>query len=124
MADETDQIKPWTIKGVSPEARNAAINAAARNQMSQGEWVGRAIITAIQVERNEPRGLVPEPPASTPNVVKDVAPPPAPVAPISERIDAAAKLAAATGKALPRSVARAFYKQLLGEDGRERDGTE
>lgn len=47
-----DDIKPWTVKGVSPETRNAAIAAAQREGMVMGEWLARAILGQVQAERN------------------------------------------------------------------------
>ena len=40
---DIDDPRPWTIKGVSIEARNAAIAAANRERMTQGEWLSRMI---------------------------------------------------------------------------------
>jgi len=34
---------PWSIRGVPPEAREAAKIAARRSGMSLGDWVGRAL---------------------------------------------------------------------------------
>lgn len=34
---------PWSIKGISPEAREAAKAAAASHGMTMGEWMSRAI---------------------------------------------------------------------------------
>jgi hypothetical protein len=51
MAAEKSDVAPWTIRGVEPEARNAAIEAAKRADMNLGEWIGRAIRTEIQKEK-------------------------------------------------------------------------
>ena len=61
-----DRIKPWTIKGISPEARNAAIAAAERARQPIGEWVSRAIRSQVQSDRQESRAPVPVLPQSTP----------------------------------------------------------
>jgi hypothetical protein len=37
--DTTDRVKPWTIKGIAPEERNAAIAAAEREGLAIGEWL-------------------------------------------------------------------------------------
>ncbi len=50
-----DRIKPWTIKGISPEARNAAITAAERARQPIGEWVSRAIRSQVQSDHQESR---------------------------------------------------------------------
>lgn len=46
-----DDIKPWSIRGVSPEARNAAIAAANREKMAIGAWLDRAIRNQVQADR-------------------------------------------------------------------------
>ncbi len=50
-AATSDSIKPWSIRGVEPEARNAALAAAKRDGLPIGEWLGRAIRSHIQGER-------------------------------------------------------------------------
>ena len=69
MSDQSDpasddRIKPWTIKGISPEARNAAIAAAERARQPIGEWVSRAIRSQVQSDRQESRAPVPVIPQS------------------------------------------------------------
>lgn len=39
----TDDPKPWSIRGVHPEVRNAALAAAKRDGATIGEWLDRAI---------------------------------------------------------------------------------
>ncbi|MDN7352154.1 hypothetical protein [Acetobacter senegalensis] len=39
----TDDPKPWSIRGVHPEVRNAALAAAKREGVTIGEWLDRAI---------------------------------------------------------------------------------
>ena len=46
--DVSDRVKPWTIKGIAPEERNAAIAAADRQDMNIGEWLSRAIRAQVQ----------------------------------------------------------------------------
>jgi hypothetical protein len=56
MAEEaSDSVKPWTIRGVPPEERNAAIEAAKRSDISIGEWLRWAIRAKIQEEHQEPK---------------------------------------------------------------------
>lgn len=50
---ETDR---WTVRGVPKRTRDAAIEAARRNQSSLGDWVCAAIDRALQAER-EPLDL-------------------------------------------------------------------
>ena len=46
----SDDIKPWSIRGVPPESRNAAISAANREKMAIGAWMDRAIRTQVQAD--------------------------------------------------------------------------
>lgn len=46
----SDDIKPWSIRGVPPESRNAAIAAANREKMAIGAWMDRAIRTQVQAD--------------------------------------------------------------------------
>ena len=39
---------PWTLEGVSPRARDAAIAAAERRKQTLGEWMTQAICDQIQ----------------------------------------------------------------------------
>lgn len=48
----SDEVKPWTIRGVPPEVRNAALSAAKRSGMGVGEWLDRAIRHYVQHEKN------------------------------------------------------------------------
>jgi hypothetical protein len=48
-------VKPWTIKGIAPEERNAAIAAAEREGLTIGEWLTRAIRTQIQADHQANR---------------------------------------------------------------------
>lgn len=50
---------PWTIRGIPPEERNAAIEAAKRSDMTLGEWLRRAIRTEILKENQSSRAPVP-----------------------------------------------------------------
>lgn len=44
----SETVKPWTVKGLPPEERNAAIAAAKREGVTMGEWLGRAIRHYVQ----------------------------------------------------------------------------
>mgnify|MGYP000865259703 CR=1 FL=1 len=46
-----DDIKPWSIRGVPPETRNAAVAAANREEMAVGAWLDRAIRSQVQADR-------------------------------------------------------------------------
>src|SRR6201985_1853864 len=57
--DASDRVKPWTIKGIAPEERNAAIAAADRQDMTIGEWLSRAIRAQVQADQRSDRSPVP-----------------------------------------------------------------
>jgi len=117
MSDQADQpsddrIKPWTIKGISPEARNAAIAAAERARQPIGEWVSRAIRGQVQADRQESRAPVP------------VGPEPAPASDSAadlaqlERLVALTTSLAGAGAPPPKAVSRGAYgliRQRLAE---------
>lgn len=56
-SDMTDEPKPWSIRGVHPEVRNAALAAAKRNNMTIGEWLDRAIRSHIKNVNNQEGNL-------------------------------------------------------------------
>ncbi|NHN90276.1 hypothetical protein [Acetobacter conturbans] len=47
----TDDPKPWSIRGVHPEVRNAALAAAKREGVTIGEWLDRAIRSHVKSVR-------------------------------------------------------------------------
>ena len=117
MADQADQpsedrVKPWTIKGISPEARNAAIAAAERARQPIGEWVSRAIRSLVQADRQESRAAVPVQPQAAP-----ASDPAADLAQL-ERLVALASSLSAAGAPPPKAVSRGAYgliRQRLSE---------
>jgi len=102
-APSDDRIKPWTIKGISPEARNAAIAAAERARQPIGEWVSRAIRSQVQSDRQESRAPVPVRPQSAP--ASD------PAADLSEleRLVAMTTSLSVAGAPPPKAVSRSAY---------------
>ena len=50
VADTADRVKPWTVKGIAREARNAAIAAAEREGLTIGEWLSRVIRMQVQAD--------------------------------------------------------------------------
>jgi hypothetical protein len=59
-SDQPDRgVPPWTIKGVPPEVRYAAVKAAKDAEQTQAEWLSRAIRTLIQHDRQQNRLPVP-----------------------------------------------------------------
>jgi hypothetical protein len=67
-AGASDGIKPWTIKGISWEARNGAIAAAKRERLEIGAWMTRAILRTIKADQQADRAPVPLPPPELPTV--------------------------------------------------------
>lgn len=49
----TDDPKPWSIRGVHPEVRNAALAAAKREGVTIGEWLDRAIRSHVKSGRKQ-----------------------------------------------------------------------
>ncbi|KXV02385.1 hypothetical protein [Acetobacter cerevisiae] len=49
----TDDPKPWSIRGVHPEVRNAALAAAKREGVTIGEWLDRAIRSQVKSVRKQ-----------------------------------------------------------------------
>jgi hypothetical protein len=109
--DDTATIKPWTIKGVPPEERNAAIYAAGRNNMNMGEWIARAIRTQVQLDREAQRS-----PARVDAVAPAPAQPASPPVDFTEisRIACLVRLACECSKdgKPPRSVSRLVNKMI------------
>ena len=101
--DTTDRVKPWTIKGIAPEERNAAIAAAEREGLTIGEWLTRAIRTQVQADHRSDRLPVAlDPPlASKGDRQADLAD--------LERITLAEKIASANGQPIPPGITRATY---------------
>ncbi|EKE78526.1 MULTISPECIES: hypothetical protein [Oceanibaculum] len=72
---------PWSIKGVSPEAREAARKAVESGDMTMGEWLSEAIRAVAAEERGV--ASAPEPAAAQTEVTEDR------LEPLAERIAAA-----------------------------------
>lgn len=106
MADQSDP-KPWTVKNIPPEERNAAIAAAKREGMELGPWMARAIRTAIQTDRQADRAPVPlEQPRVRPSD------PQVDLGSLERMVALAEKVQAMTGKPPGRSI-EAPIKRLL-----------
>jgi hypothetical protein len=111
---DIDDPKPWTIKGVSIEARNAAIAAATRQRMTQGEWLTRNILRMVKAEINEERSpavIAPIPLAAPVPTVVVEAPPRVSMG----ELQAAYELLAQIGPTTPgaRTAKRLLVKQLM-----------
>ena len=99
-----DRVKPWTVKGIAPEERNAAIAAADRADMTIGEWLSRAIRSQVQSDHQADRAPVPVgnagiSPSDRQSDLSDV-----------ERMIALARQIAEVNKSpIPRSITRATH---------------
>lgn len=104
MAAETSDVKPWTIRGIPPEERNAAVAAADRADMTLGEWLVRAIRTEIQQEKQASRAPVPvgQPVSDGQTSLADV-----------ERIAASVRGLAEAGVPISKTQASRIYGALL-----------
>src|SRR3954469_9646459 len=99
-----DRVKPWTIKGIGPEERNAAIAAAEGEGLTIGEGLTRAIRTQVQADhRSDWLPVVMEIPASAKADRQSY------LADLERMIDLAQKLAAATSEPIPTGITRATY---------------
>lgn len=67
-----DDIKPWTIRGIPPEERNAAGEAAKRDGMTLGDWLRRAIRTETQRQAQADRVPVRQERADSQTSLSDV----------------------------------------------------
>src|SRR3954451_1786220 len=102
--DATDRVKPWTIKGIAPEERNAAIAAAEREGLTIGEWLTRAIRTQVQVDHRSDRlPIVTEIPASAKGDRQSD------LADLERMITLAEKIANANGQPIPSGITKATY---------------
>lgn len=109
MVDQVDpsDVKPWTIKNVAPEERNAAIGAAKRDRMDLGPWLSQAIRQKIQADRQVDRRPVPlEIPTVRPSD------PQLDLTALERMVVLAEKVAAASGKPMPRDLRGATHKLL------------
>ena len=99
----SDDVKPWTIKNIPPEERNAAIAAADRDGLTIGEWLRRAIREKVQSDRQKDRAPAPVLPMSAP--ASDLSD-------IERMIAMAEQLARVSGGSVPKSVSRPAFAIL------------
>jgi localization factor PodJL len=106
-------LSPWSVKGVDPEAREAAKIAARRAGLTVGQWLTQTIrSTAAEQLRNGGRGAFAADPAAATAGDGYTAPPPAPtmqaifesIQKLSARIEAAESKAAAAIAPLTEQV--------------------
>jgi hypothetical protein len=113
QSDQGNGPKPWTIKNIGPEERNAAIKAAKDDKMEIGVWMSRAIRTAIKADRQADRAPVPIESARV--RPSDLAPDPSGTGSLDEleRLAALARQTAeAQQKPLPRKLAALTYRTI------------
>lgn len=94
----TETVKPWTVKGLPPEERNAAIAAAKRDGVTIGDWLARAIRHYVQHGNKPPAAQTTEPEV-TPEQAR---------AEVRELVSLISELSQA-GAAPPKSVAAQAY---------------
>lgn len=94
----SETVKPWTIKGLPLEERNAAISAAKRQGVTMGEWLGRAIRHYVQ-HGNKPPAATTKEQEVTPEQAR---------AEVRELVSLISELSQA-GAAPPKSVAAQAY---------------
>jgi hypothetical protein len=100
-----DRVKPWTIKGISPEDRNAAVAAAEREGQTIGEYVSRALRAQVQADHRRDRAPALVGPQSVQQ--SDHA-----LAAIERMIAAARSLAEVSGEPPPPPLQRLAYGLL------------
>ena len=105
--EQSDPVKPWTVKGVPPEARNAAIAAAKRNKLPIGDWLVRSIRAQVQAEHQGQRA-----PAVMADQSAERSDPAADLAAVERLVAMVSQLATATGEAPPEAVSRTAYRLL------------
>ncbi|WP_040133527.1 hypothetical protein [Acetobacter pasteurianus] len=96
----TDEPKPWSIRGVHPEVRNAALAAAKREGVTIGEWLDRAIRAHVKNGRNPTENLSDAPVKQTPDLSD------------AERLVSMISRLAEAGAPVPKSVASKAYSVI------------
>ena len=100
--DKPSSYAQWSVRGVSPEARNAATAAAERANVSIGEFLGRAILSQIKADRERGTSVAtvpstPTEPLSAAQILDDV----------TSLLTTAAAVSQVTGRPVPRYIATA-----------------
>ena len=99
--DQSDRVKPWTIKGITPEVRNAAVAAADRADQTIGEWLSRAIRAQIKSDRQTDR-LPVRADQARPDDTADLAE-------VAQLVAMAKELSDMTGAPPPKAVSHTAY---------------
>lgn len=110
MTDEQERA-PWTIKSVSVETRKLAVASAAKEGVTMGEWLDRAVRNQASLDR----GNQVIPPGQTGKSVTRFAPvqppdemgkPPMDLAGLADALRAVATIAGAADMPVPKALAR------------------
>jgi hypothetical protein len=110
VVDTTDRVKPWTVKGIAPEERNAAIAAADREDLTIGEWLTRAIRTQVKADHQSDRLPVAlDPPSRKADTRSDRQ---ADLVDLERMVALAQTLATANGQPIPVGITRATYSLM------------
>ena len=104
LEEASDRIKPWTVKGIAPEERNAAIAAADRQDMTIGEWLTRAMRTQVQADHQADRAPVPIGNAGIPAVDRQ-----SDLSDVERMIALARQIAEVNKSPIPRSITRVTH---------------
>jgi len=96
----TDDPKPWSIRGVHPEVRNAALAAAKREGVTIGEWLDRAIRSHVKSVRKQGEN-------TSDNAVRQVA-----GLSDAERLVSMISRLSEAGAPIPKSVASKAYNVI------------
>jgi hypothetical protein len=108
--ETTDRVKPWTVKGIPPEERNAAIAAAEREGLTIGEWLTRAIRTQVQADHRSDRLPVAlDPPSRKADERVDHQ---SDLEDLERVVELAKTLASANGEPIPSGITRATYSLM------------
>ena len=111
-----DDIKPWTIRNVPPDVRQAAIAAAKRRGLDLGELVSRALLSDIQAERQDvfaPGEVTPEE-LRAPAALPTPAPPPLDLAGLAQLLGALGTMPEGTLRRDAERTTRAVLRQARG----------
>ena len=104
----SDRVKPWTIKSIAPEERNAAIAAADRAGQTIGEWLTRAIRSQVQADHQADKAPVMIERAVIPKVDQS-----ADLVDLERLVGLAERIANANGKPIPPGITRATHAVIL-----------
>jgi hypothetical protein len=105
--EPTDGRAPWTIKGMSVEARKLAVRRARMRDVSVGAWMETAITNQANLEAGD-QVMPPPPPRARANLpgVPAVYEPPPELGDLADLMRAAQGVAEAASMPIPKTTAR------------------